>query len=246
MVIHNNTIHCHGQAKRGIGIGSILGSNEVTENTIIDVGDSYSIQIHTLGADVNILRNRLLSNQNTTGPALRLSQTSGLIAYNLISNAVNGIELEGDGNHSIQLYNNTINHSSYGLYLANGLPIVLDCQNNIFYAESTPDRHIRIGSGSTEYATLNYNLYFPDGTGLWHWGGTNAPWSSYVAGSGQDQNSPVPADPLFVGSGDFGLQSESSPAFDAGVSIVGLNTDCYGVSVPQGGAPDIGAFEFVL
>jgi hypothetical protein len=52
------------------------------------------------------------------------------------------------------------------------------------------------------------------------------------------------ADPLFVnlGGGDFHLQS-SSPAINTGASL-GYTADYDAISVPQGSAPDLGAFEF--
>jgi hypothetical protein len=37
---------------------------------------------------------------------------------------------------------------------------------------------------------------------------------------------------------------EGSPAIDKGVAVEGITTDQRGVARPQGGAPDIGSFEF--
>jgi len=69
-------------------------------------------------------------------------------------------------------------------------------------------------------------------------GKTLATWRT---STGYDNNSPVPADPLFVSAGtDFSLQA-GSPAINAGVDV-GLTTDYLGNAIV--GLPDIGAYEY--
>ena len=55
----------------------------------------------------------------------------------------------------------------------------------------------------------------------------------------------VTSNPLLTSSSDFHLQP-TSPAINAGTTIAGLTSDYAGTSVPQGSAPDIGAYEFIL
>lgn len=71
-------------------------------------------------------------------------------------------------------------------------------------------------------ATLDYNLYYRSTAGnLINWGGTNytqANWATYKSASSQDANSPTPADPLFVSTSNFTLQS-TSPAINTGTNL---------------------------
>lgn len=58
--------------------------------------------------------------------------------------------------------------------------------------------------------------------------------------------SAVVDDPKFVNTdlGDFRLQV-NSPAIDKGVALAGIDKDFAGNAIPQGSAPDIGAFEYM-
>ena len=96
---------------------------------------------------------------------------------------------------------------------------------------------------------FDYNLYYPD-TGTKFGRGHNdydfAEWQALSkTGSTFDPHSIV-ADPLFVDpeNGNFHLWSDS-PAINAGVDV-GLTQDFDGNPVPQGPAPDIGAYESVV
>ena len=68
---------------------------------------------------------------------------------------------------------------------------------------------------------------------------------SATAGTPGTGSNPVIGNPLFVDAvnGDFHLQS-NSPAIDNGTNV-GILFDRDGVSIPQGSAPDIGAYEYV-
>lgn len=56
------------------------------------------------------------------------------------------------------------------------------------------------------------------------------------------QTDNIHVDPLFISSTDFHLQSNST-LIDAGIDV-GLVSDYDGISIPQGSAPDIGAYEY--
>jgi hypothetical protein len=111
-------------------------------------------------------------------------------------------------------------------------------QNNIFAGSSNETwYYIYIQSGT--YRGDN-NLFFGGANGWQDRGVTMATLVAWRASSGQDGRS-LNSDPLFVSSSDFRLKP-SSPAIDAGVNV-GLTKDILGVAIPQGSAPDIGAYE---
>ena len=71
---------------------------------------------------------------------------------------------------------------------------------------------------------------------------TMAQFATYQSDQGKDKNSNT-GDPFFVSASDFHLQS-ASPAINAGTNV-GLTRDYAGTAIPQGSAPDIGAYEYV-
>ena len=90
--------------------------------------------------------------------------------------------------------------------------------------------------------TSDYNWYYPANLN-WSFqsGGADKSWAQWQA-LGYDAHGGV-TDPLFVSGGtNFHLQA-ASPAINAGADV-GLTTDFAGVPVPQGSAPDIGAYEY--
>jgi PKD repeat protein len=116
-------------------------------------------------------------------------------------------------------------------------------RNNISVAPTW--QHIRFSPGNaTIYSCdADYNLYYPDNTGLWRWNSSYYSFSGWQ-GRGQDTHSPTLADPGFINTnGDFHLQP-NSPAVDRGMDV-GLTQDRDGISIPQGFAPDIGAYECI-
>lgn len=92
---------------------------------------------------------------------------------------------------------------------------------------------------------IDHNLYFQSAGAKWNVAGASHDFTSYRETFGRDAHG-MEADPQFtnVTGGDFTLQS-TSPAIDAGAEL-GLTRDLAGTSVPQGGAPDLGAYEFSL
>ena len=119
-------------------------------------------------------------------------------------------------------------------------------RNNIFY-EST-DYGIQVGSTWNDIAnlTLDYNLYYESSGDVADWQGTDytyANFSSYVTASSKEAHS-IAGDPQFVRESvdNFNIKY-SSPAIDEGVNT-GISDDCDGISRPQNGSYDIGAYEF--
>ncbi len=155
------------------------------------------------------------------------------VAYNLSNENYNGfacMHLGGTFNSTInnfRIENNTIVKTMSQGYRQ------LDCistgvsssqllvRNNIFYSS--------IGIANTGTFTHNNNVYYM----------LNGASIGYGLGSGEKV-----ANPLFVNLGghDYHLQA-GSPAINAGLNL-GYTLDFDGRAVPQGGTPDIGAYEY--
>jgi len=148
-----------------------------------------------------------------------------------------GTNTGADGAGSVEIFNNTlydcgraegvppdnVDHGAFGR--GPGSPgLMMALTNNIVFL--TADEEYISQSSDTSLITGSSNLWF---------GGHNLP--SFLAGS-------LEADPLFmdVAATDFRLQP-GSPAIDAGVDM-GIGFDFEYRFRPQGGAYDVGAYEF--
>lgn len=103
-------------------------------------------------------------------------------------------------------------------------------------------REITSTANSSNYS-FDYNLYYPLNNNVFFSNDAlnNQSWTIYHStNEPHSQN----ADPLFVDvlNANFRLGS-TSPAIDSGADL-GLFFDFAGSAVPQGGAPDMGAYEF--
>ena len=112
-------------------------------------------------------------------------------------------------------------------------------RNCIFYTGGTTIIDIQ----TTTNVDMDYNLYYcvsgnPITGTVYRWGGVAYNWANWLINSGQDANSPTPADPLFIDlpNDDFRLQADS-PAIDEGVDI----NEGY-----CGSAPDLGYWEYCV
>jgi PKD repeat protein len=136
----------------------------------------------------------------------------------------------GDGNVA---YNDLVWNNPRGIAVGYGATNT-DIYNNTVY-NNTGNAGIDITSSSTG-AVVENNIAYHNGNGNYSDAGT---------GTTQDHNL-FTKDPQFVDAANhnFHLQS-TSPAINAGITIALVTTDYDGVSRPQGGAYDIGAFEYV-
>lgn len=143
----------------------------------------------------------------------------------------------------LECYNNTV-------YLPSGAafpPIVIYgsdnsgsiFRNNIFSVDVTGISCIQVFDGAHVGLDIDYNLYYtPDGPNAmrWNWRGSSYTWSDWKSNSGQDANSPIPANPVFINAADDNFYlSCDSPAIDAGIDV-GFDY--------SGDAPDCGVFEY--
>ena len=87
--------------------------------------------------------------------------------------------------------------------------------------------------------TIDYNGYNPVAGNVFSIAGTP---TSYATWKESYDASSVSGDPLFVSATNFRLQS-GSPAINAGANV-SLTVDYAGRTVPQGVAPDLGAYEW--
>ncbi len=121
-------------------------------------------------------------------------------------------------------------------------------RNNIFLDNS--ESHIRWGAGAKIYdLDSNNNLFWPADEDLFYISyigpGVNLDeWQDLDYLDCVFDSNSIEVDPKFVNpsGGDFHLQA-GSPAIDEGVDI-GIEEDFEGNFIPQGNAPDIGAYEY--
>jgi hypothetical protein len=110
-------------------------------------------------------------------------------------------------------------------------------KNNIFYAASSTVWMIAVQPGTGIVGMdIDYNLYNYTGAGnRWLWLLNGYTWANWKLNSGQDANSPAPADPQFIDAAvdNFRLL-RSSPALNVGTEV----------GMPHlGDVPDIGRWE---
>jgi hypothetical protein len=186
------------------------------------------------------------------------NNTEGNKIYgNIVGPRVNGAGYRSKYNDTVEFYNNICYECGTSFYFINHLePINVKLKNLI--SINPQDYHIYFGSNGavSEYSIdSDYNLFWPilgeqfyfreysTGT-TYHLNLTG--WQAMSkSGSVFDPNS-LNVDPLFVSAdpqvpADFKLQV-GSLAIDVGVDV-GLTQDYDGVGIPQGGGPDIGAYE---
>lgn len=166
------------------------------------------------------------------------------VYQNLICSAYVGTQCNINVSVGVNWWNNTHystasdNATVQTLNLSGARLANISIKNNIFFQTNPLCKMLMHATGAgTTGVDINYNLYSYTSTGSrWAWQGTNRTWTTWKSSSGQDANSPTPADPAFVTPGsDFALQ-DGSPAINAGVDVGLPYLDT---------APDCGAYEHV-
>ena len=168
------------------------------------------------------------------------------VAYNVFyQNGYYGIWTEW-GAHDVNFDNNVFYNNGYkgngaDFYANYSHQYNLILKNNIFYND-TGKSYIRIYPDSEEGFLSDNNLFY--GNSDWYFQGTSySSFSNWKNGTGQDGYS-LYTDPLFLQRGsDFHLTTDSL-CIDHGMDV-GETRDRAGHLVPQGSAPDIGAYEFI-
>ncbi|MDZ7292062.1 MAG: right-handed parallel beta-helix repeat-containing protein [candidate division KSB1 bacterium] len=193
---------------------------------------------------------------------------NNLITNNLIfANFPNGITSYSNLGENNMIYNNTIVCNVVGINL-DGIAAKLLIKNNIVHDNSStavgqwlqknrpellnsinPARH---GAGANLSASgngtnfdryeLDYNLWGPTTHFIWK-GIRYSTFQQYQTASGQDANSILAADPGFVDPATNYRLKPTSPAIDAGTTLLEVTNDLEGNSRPQGLRYDLGAYE---
>jgi hypothetical protein len=226
-------------------MGECIVYKEGTEHGIISyniISNCYSSNGNVIPpADYSVVANRLSQAIYIDGYASGVNNISvfGNIAWNT-EGIVAGSE-QGGRNQNLKIYNNIVYNGYYGIIVDNYLHYRPDG------SEVTPDfLNIYI---MNNIAYNNFRNFKSGGTGF-----VNIVWRNNIGWIGENGYMESPynvvdhnlfdIDPQFVDATNhnFHLQS-SSPAIDAGSSVLAPATDYDGKSRPQSGGYDIGAFE---
>jgi len=152
----------------------------------------------------------------------KANRSNFLIANNVLYNTYYGISID-------QLFSGVIRNNIVWTDTGFASPLRFKFSGIIPNETLVVDNNIWQIKGTSSFANFGSSYY-----------STLATWQA----TGYDAHSTT-ADPLFANPSalDFSLQS-ASPAIDAGADL-GLTEDYDGTVLPQGGAPDIGAYEYV-
>jgi parallel beta-helix repeat protein len=196
----------------------ISGPNNRVENCDIYDTSGAAIQIYNSSgdpADNNIIRNNRLHDIRRSGEPTQ----------------VWGVIVAGNRN---QIYNNLIYNVGVGDY-GDGIFVYYGSGNQIYNNTTYNNRRSGINLYTNASGTeVKNNISYASGSNFFD-GGTGTAQSNNLFGT-----NPNFVDPA---TNNFQLQA-GSPAIDAGTSLPVVTIDFAGHVRPQGGAPDIGAYEY--
>lgn len=238
----------HGGQAHGGGIwfstsGTVRG-NAIIGNSIDNPsggGAGGGLIVIGSGTEALVERNLVKDNACITGGGgifvddeARATIANNVVVHNTAGGTGSGIDVDGLSESQpsyATLINNTVafnggsERTGQGLYVRGGSQVT--STNDLFWSNGADDVFARANEGAS--ITIQY--------------------SSFLATTldGLDQLSGnFSSDPLFVGENDFRV-AEGSPMVNAGgvaPSSVGADFRC--IARPQGGSPDIGAFEMAV
>ena len=231
----SNTIDVDLDGTDGVGIRfddytrtSVAQFNYVYDNEGNGMADSNK------NGHGNIIRTNLIVNNNKNSTSWPSQENAGIILNN---------GLTGTGNQS-KIYDNIVIGGDRGIYVYASFDV--DLKNNLIYNSSNEGILFDDDVYDNTTYTEDHNLVYGFGTYLI---GRIANYATITNVTSSVDSTDIMSDPLFVNESgnmntpaDFHLQP-TSPAINTGIDV-GLTEDLDGVSVPQGSAPDIGAYEY--
>jgi hypothetical protein len=263
LIEHNTVERCGLNGARSGNLIKVWGAN--CENHVIQYNTckhagftTWGVHVDTCVVGGHIVRyNWCEDNGVTRGGGIQIEKSINCQAYyNVCVNNLFGVLVQGVNAtpaHDNLIANNVIVANDYNLRIAGETGEtdgVYDntFQNNICLSATTRELHARKG-GENDGALGHGNIYThnclgAEYAGFVEWGDSNAlnTYDAWETAYGASTHS-IRADPLFedTANDDFRLQA-GSPCIDAGVDV-GLRRDYLGHPVPQGNAPDVGAYE---
>gem|GEM_PF-2736594 len=260
--IGRNSIYNNGENAIDIKSGTniIISENNMYQYKDSAGSDGTAIVIQQEGGDGSENVWTLFNEVHDSTVALRVEETSAPIyAIGNVFHSLNGTQhavYSRTRGAKLTLVDNTISG-----FPTNGLAWdgqgstapTINLHGNIFTGKSGTGAYWIAGDSTTNSGTSNYNLYDSENPFLVKWnGGIYTTLAAFRTGRSQDTNS-VFAAPQFVGVST--ALSAGSPAINANVehSVYQTFEDLYGLNIrkdfngnprPQGGAWDIGAFEY--
>lgn len=228
--------------------------NEVNNNNGSGVWFDYCN-----GGSQIVIRNNFIRNNGPVEAAVFMEVSRNALIYNnvITNNQRRGIYLSAS--NGMKVYNNTIyGTKTHAAIEVNGMPrsgqsLTNNSVHNNIISHSTSKYDIFIAKpngGTIANNTSNFNLiYRASGSPQFAWGGNM--YSTMLAwrnASGQDKNSQL-GNPLFMspsttGSAPNWSLKSSSPGINKGQAISTVPVDFNQNRRPNGGAYDVGAFEF--
>lgn len=248
LTIRNCTIYDNDDT--GIQIWKLDNTQDADNNILIENNTVYGNGTNQIDVDSSgtgkllgvTVRDNICKNTAGTDRAMRIRDCNGANVYRNLFYADRVIPVWLEDDKDINFWNNTVYTTiavttNWLIWVQGALTENLIIKNNIVEAEHTSPYMLNIVVGTGVVGMdIDYNLYGYTGVGTrWTWLGANKSWANWLADSGQDANSPSPADPLFTNPAgdDFTLQA-GSPAIDEGVDVGLPYCDT---------APDCGAYE---
>jgi hypothetical protein len=245
--------HGFGHTFRGNYIHDIVFANQSGYHPHIDAFQTYGGNTH----DVIFECNHIFMGNSTTGtledmqqptPGNYCSVTGWMLedAYNItirnnVIEAWGGVKSQVGSNSNFYIYNNTW-RCDWAVRSGSNAALDISGISNLYIYNNITidfDVHYRLFGSGLAY---DYNL-------MWNSNGHTPSLTGYTPAAHDKKGiNPMvltypPLTPIVWGPSGYQLQS-SSPAKDAGTTIATVTNDYDGVSRPQGGAYDIGAYEY--
>jgi len=230
--VHDNTID-YNQLGEGIDFKDGTNNSQMFRNKVSNTNQSTSLYVDgwQIGASFIDIYDNIVT--NPTGPGIG------------VANELMGIV------HDLNIYNNIVYSTSIGLgigYYGHGLINNLVVSNNTIYNSQVAINMAQTwNSGDVTVTNVIFNNNLLDGDTISvGYGAGEASNNGFYNSGPAFGTSPVSGNPLFVNLAamDFHL-ALGSPYINSGTSSNAPVTDFDGNVRPQGGAFDIGAYEYV-